>query len=195
MDQLIKSIYRVDLNLQEMRQLTRNNASIVLYDNLTINDNILDVIGKTRLCVLLFPTQSGSPNGHYLGIMSYPEINTVLHWDSYGLGVEQEMRYSTSRHVQSNTLGQLYQKFRNQGGKVIFNTYRYQQMLPNVNTCGRFVVIRLMFSKLTEYQFARMMLNQHNSPDYMVTMMTMIKLYKNDSKEEEIINNILNIKS
>ena len=39
MDQLIKSIYRVDLNLQEMRQLTRNNASIVLYDNLTINDN------------------------------------------------------------------------------------------------------------------------------------------------------------
>ena len=46
MDNLIKQIYRVDLNLQEMQQLTRNNASIVLYDNLTINDNILDVINE-----------------------------------------------------------------------------------------------------------------------------------------------------
>ena len=195
MDTLIKSIYRVDLNLEEMQQLTRNKARIVLYDNLTVNDNILDVIGKTHKCVLLFPTAQGSPDGHYLGIMSYPEINTILHWDSYGLGVEQEMRYSTSRHVQANALGQLYQKFRNQGGKVIFNTYRYQQMQAQVDTCGRQVAIRLMFSNLTENQYARMMLNQHNSCDYMVTMMTMIKLYKNDSKEEEIINKILNIKS
>ena len=99
MDELIKQLYKVDLSLDDVQALTRSKAKIILYDNLTIDDNILTVIGPTNRAILLFPTESGSPNGHYLCLIYYKDIQTLLHFDSYGLDVQQELRYSTSRHV------------------------------------------------------------------------------------------------
>ena len=191
MDELIKKIYKVDLTLNDVQALTRQKAKIIMYDDLTINENILNVIGPTNRAILLFPTEAGSVNGHYLCLIYYKDIKTLLHFDSYGLDVQQELKYSTSRHVQRNTLGYLYNKLRGYGGKVIFNTYKYQQMVNNVNTCGRHVACRLRFHYLNEIQYAKLMLNQSNSPDYLVSIITLLKLDKDNSSEEQIIKSYL----
>ena len=97
--------------------------------------------------------------------------------------------------MQSNTLGYLYNKLRGYGYKVIFNTYKYQQMINGMNTCCRHVACRLRFHYLNEIQYAKLMLNQSNSPDYIVTIITLLKLDKDNSNEEQIIKQYLNIKS
>ncbi len=193
MDELIKQLYKVDLNLDEVRALTRNKANIIMYDDLTIDDNILKVIGPTNRAILLFPTEAGSVNGHYLCLIYYKDIKTLLHFDSYGLDVQEELRYSTSRHVKRNTLGYLYNKLRAYGIKVIFNTYRFQQMQNGMNTCGRHVACRLRFYYLSNIEYAKLLLNQSNSPDYIVTIITLLKLDKDNSSEEQIIKQYLNI--
>ena len=166
-----------------------------MYDDLTIDDNILKVIGPTNRAILLFPTEAGSVNGHYLCLIYYKDIKTLLHFDSYGLDVTEELRYSTSRHVKRNTLGYLYNKLRAYGIKVIFNTYRFQQMQNGMNTCGRHVACRLRFYYLSNIEYAKLLLHQSNSPDYIVTIITLLKLDKNDSNEEQIIKQYLNVKS
>ena len=195
MDELVKSVYKVDLTLNDVQALTRQKAKIIMYDDLTINDNILNVIGPTNRAILLFPTEAGSVNGHYLCLIYYKDIKTLLHFDSYGLDVQQELKYSTSRHVQSDTLGYLYNKLRGYGYKVIFNTYKYQQMVSGMNTCGRHVACRLRFHYLNNNEYAKLMLNQSNSPDYLVSIITLLKLDKDNSNEEQIIKSYLNIKS
>jgi len=195
MDELIKSVYKVDLTLDDVQALTRHKANIIMYDDLTIDDNILNVIGSTNRAILLFPTESGSPNGHYLCLIYYKDIRTLLHFDSYGLDVQEELKYSTSKHVQRNTLAYLYNKLRANNVKVIFNTYKYQQMINGMNTCGRHVACRLRFHYLNEIQYARLLLHQSNTPDYLVTIITLLKLDKDNSSEEQIIKQYLNIKS
>jgi len=193
MDELIKQLYKVDLTLDDVQALTRNKANIIMYDDLTIDDNILKVIGPTNRAILLFPTEAGSVNGHYLCLIYYKDIKTLLHFDSYGLDVTEELRYSTSRHVKRNALGYLYNKLRGYGIKVIFNTYKYQQMVNGMNTCGRHVATRLRFHYLNNNEYARLMLHQSNSPDYLVTIITLLKLDKDNSSEEQIIKSYLNI--
>ena len=193
MDELIKQLYKVDLTLDDVQALTRNKANIIMYDDLTIDDNILKVIGPTNRPILLFPTEAGSVNGHYLCLIYYKDIKTLLHFDSYGLDVTEELRYSTSRHVKRNALGYLYNKLRAYGIKVIFNTYRFQQMQNGMNTCGRHVACRLRFYYLSNIEYAKLLLHQSNSPDYIVTIITLLKLDKNDSNEEQIIKQYLNI--
>ncbi len=176
MDQLIKQLYKVDLTLDDVQALTRNKANIIMYDDLTTDDNILNVIGPTNRAILLFPTEANSVNGHYLCLIYYKDIQTLLHFDSYGLDVQEELRYSTSKHVKRNMLGQLYNKLRASGVKVIFNTYRFQQMINGMNTCGRHVATRLRFFYLNNNEYAKLMLNQSNSPDYLVSIITLLKL-------------------
>ena len=195
MDELIKQLYKVDLTLNDVQALTRGKAKIILYDDLTTDDNILNVIGPTNRAILLFPTEAGSVNGHYLCLIYYKDIQTLLHFDSYGLDVQEELRYSTSRHVKYNTLGQLYNKLRASGVKVIYNTHRFQQMINGMNTCGRHVATRLRFFYLNNNEYARLMLHQSNTPDYIVTIITLLKLDKDNSSEEQIIKQYLNIKS
>ncbi len=40
MDELIKQLYKVDLTLDDVNALTRNKANIIMYDDLTTDDNI-----------------------------------------------------------------------------------------------------------------------------------------------------------
>ena len=97
--------------------------------------------------------------------------------------------------MQRDTLGYLYNKLRGYGYKVLFNTYKYQQMINGMNTCGRHVACRLRFHYLNNNEYAKLMLNQSNSPDYLVSIITLLKLDKDNSSEEQIIKQYLNIKS
>ena len=195
MDNLIKSIYVDDLDLVDVKTLTNNKCPIVLYDNLDINDDILEVIGKNNRCFLLFPTVHGSNNGHWLSLILYENTNTLLHFDPYGLDVQQELTYSTSRHVEANILGKLYAKAQQQHGtKIIFNTVKYQKLTNGINTCGRHASIRLRFHYLTPTQYENLMMKQTMSPDWLVSILTFLELFENQSTEEITVKSYLGIR-
>lgn len=194
MDNLIKSIYVDDLDLVDVKTLTNNKCPIVLYDNLDINDDILEVIGKNNRCFLLFPTVHGSNSGHWLSILYNDKTNTLEHFDPYGLDVNQEMQYSSSRHVQANILGKLYAKAQQKGIKIIFNTVRYQKLTNGVNTCGRHCAIRLRFHYLTPTQYENLMMKQTMSPDWLVSILTFLELFSNNNQEEITVKSYLGVR-
>ena len=183
MDSIIKAVYNYDLTGVNVQYLTRAKSKILLYDTLTTNDDIIERIGPTNQTLLLFPTQEGSPDGHWISIIYRPSIRTIEHTDSYGLSPQAELQYSTSRHVKSNTLGYLYRKAESQGYKVVWNPYRFQVMANGINTCGRFAAIRNRFWYLNIEQMKTLLLGQKESPDFIITMLTFMSL--NEEKEEQ----------
>ena len=194
MDNLIKQVYVNDLNLQDVKLLTREKVPVILYDNLTINDDILNLLSKDGRALLLFPTGLGA-DGHWISILFNSNTRVLEHWDSYALTVIQEITYSRNPKVEQNILGKLYQKAQQQHGiTIVYNTYRMQKMANNVNTCGRHSCVRLRFHYLNMHQYAKLMLGQTMSPDWIVSAITFLKLFQDGEDEQTTVFKYLGIK-
>ena len=187
MDKIIKSVYNLDLTGNDVAYLTRSKSKVVLYDTLTPDDNIIDIIGPTNQVLLLFPTTNNGPDGHWLSLRYIPDKKLISHFDSYGLSVSAEIQYSKNLNVQKNILGYLYNKAQQQGYRYEYNPYRFQVMATGVNVCGRWASIRNRFWYLDVEQFKRLFIGQTNSPDYLITIMTFLSLNENESDEQSLV--------
>lgn len=187
MDKLIESVYSKDLNGVDVQYLTRGQSKVLLYDDITVDDNILDLIGATNQVLLLFPTTRGSPNGHWISITYHPKTNTIYYFDSYGLSIEAERKYSTSRHVQANAMGIIMKKAIRSGVNFTWNPIRLQTMEDGINTCGRWASMRNRMSYLTNDEFVKLFVNQREKPDYLITILTFLTISKLDKDESKII--------
>ena len=194
MDSLINQIYINDLDLLDVKSLTRQKVQVILYDNLTINDDILNLLSKDGRALLLFPTGAGA-DGHWIAILFNSNTRVLEHWDSYALTVTQEMTYSRNPNVEQNILGKLYQKAQQQHGiTIVYNTYRMQKMAKNYNQCGRHSCLRLRFHYLNLHQYAKLMLGQTMSPDWIVSAITFLKLFQDGEDEQTTVFKYLGIK-
>ena len=187
MDNLIKSVYKYDLSGNDVEYLTRGKSKVILYDNIKPSDNIIDLIGPTNQVLLLFPTQQNSPNGHWLSITYNELTKTIRHFDSYALSPSAEIQYSNNKLVKQNLLGRLYAKAQLQGYKFEYNTHKLQIMSPGNNQCGRWSSLRNRFAYLSTDQFAKLFLNQKETPDYLCTILTFLSLNGDSRVEQEII--------
>jgi len=159
MDKVIKSVYANDLSGNDVSYITRGKAKIVLYKDLLNATNILDVIGNTNQCILLFPTEMDDNNGHWVAILYHPKINTIEHSDSYGLDATQEIGYSTNPYVKEKLLNKLYLQAQKDGYKIVYNTFRFQKLKTGINTCGKHSSIRARFRYLDIEQYKKLMMN------------------------------------
>ena len=187
MDKLIEAVYSKDLTGIDVQYLTRGQSKVLLYDDITVDDNILDLIGSTNQVLLLFPTKRGSPNGHWVSITYHPKTNTIYYFDSYGLSIDAERKYSTSRHVQANAMGVIIDKAVKSGVNFTWNPIRLQVMEEGINTCGRYAAMRNRMSYLTNDEFVKLFVNQQEKPDYLITILTFLTISKLDKDESKII--------
>ena len=187
MDKIIKSVYNLDLTGNDVQYLTRGKSKVVLYDTLTPDDNIIDIIGPTNQVLLLFPTTNDGPDGHWLSLRYIPDKKLISLFDSYGLSVSAEIQYSKNLDVQKNILGYLFNKAIQLGYRYEYNPYRFQVMKSGVNVCGRWASIRNRFWYLDVEQFKRLFIGQTSSPDYLITIMTFLSLNENESDEQSLV--------
>jgi len=96
--------------------------------------------------------------GHWVLILRYN--NTYEFMDSYGLKIDQELKFI--HRIQNILLGQgkkyltaLFDKLP-KGSKKVWNNKRLQKVNNNSSTCGRWVIMRILLMKmgynLTEFQ-------------------------------------------
>jgi len=189
MDKIIRGVYNIDMTGTDVKYLTRGKSRVVLYDNLSPDDDIINIIGNTGQVLLLFPTQAGSPDGHWLSIVLRGK--TIEHFDSYGLSPDAELKYSQNAKVKQNILGSLYSKAAQQGYKLVWNTVDLQKMSRGNNQCGRWAAVRNRFSFLTLPQYASLFTNQKLSPDYLITILTFLSISQFENRAEEIINQFI----
>jgi hypothetical protein len=189
MDKVIKEIYTQDLTGQEVEITTNGKCPIHLYKDLLNFSHIREVIGEHNACIVLFPVKS-STNGHWICILYHPDTNTVEHFDPYGFSPDVELKYSSDPETQQNLLMRFYNQAKNEGYNVIFNPYRFQKLKDGINTCGKHSSIRARFRYLSIEQYKKLMLNQSNDPDFLVSILTFITLRDNRQEKDIILKTV-----
>lgn len=186
MDKIIKDIYSNDLTGQDVEIATNGKCPVHLYKDLINFTHIREVIGEHNACIVLFPVKS-STNGHWIAIIYHPNTNTIEHFDSYGFSPNTELQYSSDPLTKQNLLMNFYDKAKNEGYNVVFNPYRFQKLKDGINTCGKHASIRCRFRYLNLDEYKKLMLNQSNDPDYLVSILTFITLRNNRTEKDLVL--------
>ena len=187
MDGIINTVIAQDLTGSQETSLLHGIATIKGYDDLTKVGDILSFLQPSNAVALLFPTGLNPGHGHWIGIWFDSGTRTVHHFDSYGFGPEGELKYSTNPLVKHQLLNQMYSKAQAQGIRVVWNTFPFQKMSDNINTCGRHVICRLRFKYLNEAQYIHLMARQKMTPDQIVTFLTFLALDEGQQYAQKII--------
>ena len=106
--------------------------------------------------------------GHFILLIDFQDH--IEHFDSYGYTMEQELSITKEKH-----LTRIFQSYRQ---PVINNTKKLQTLAEDVNTCGRWVVTRLMLKSLKLDAFLSLINYFKINHDDLVTAMTLLLQFK-----------------
>ena len=134
-------------------------------------DELLDRLGRG---VLFFRTEDNQ-TGHWIGILK--QGDTIEVYDPYGFHPEDfKMKLGAGNGLNPD-MSILEELINRSGYKMITNNQRNQSLSPDVATCGRHSVIRLMFRHLNNKQFNKFLKEINHStginPDELATGLTM----------------------
>jgi hypothetical protein len=117
-------------------------------------------------------------------IMAYEQLKTYSNrgnkmlefYDSYGLAPDEELKLDNQFHLRIHGgkitphLGALIQAG---GWSVKYNHEQLQEQLSDINTCGRYCVMRLIYKDLSIRKFNDLLTkNKYYHPDFWVSAMT-----------------------
>jgi hypothetical protein len=136
-----------------------------------------DAFDDDGRCVLLFLTEDES-TGHWVALIR--NASTIEYFDPYGIAPEGDKKWIPKEKIKELDQDQPYltRLLRASGKKVYYNKYPFQQDLSSVNTCGRWVVSRLLLRKKTLKQFYDMIEESKMNPDDFVSALTFKILHK-----------------
>jgi hypothetical protein len=145
----------------------------LLYDQLSTFRKITDLWkGGFNSAIILLQKEDVRKQqdavGHFILLLDYGTY--VEHFDSYGLTSDEELDITKERHLTNF--------FNNDEKGLIQNTTRLQKYGGNINTCGRWVVARLLMKELNLKQFIKFVKSIGTPNDQMVTLMTMLLAVK-----------------
>ena len=118
--------------------------------------------------ILSFPVASDL-KGHWIEALYRQKAHTIEHFDSYGYTYQREIGHTSNQLARRNLLGHLYNKAMDDGGNVICNPYKRQQMKSGISTCGRWCGVRCRFNYLSINEFASLFMKQKMAPDWLVS--------------------------
>ena len=153
-------------DIKRMLGPASSSTKLIHYNDLQSATNIQQVFGPNKAVIILLSIMNkNAPTvGHWIAILSKGDI--IEHFDSYGFSIDKELSIT---HEQP-WLGQL---LRSSDKKIIQSTRRYQQLREDVNTCGRWCVVRVKNFNKSNREFSNYISQLHEQPDVAVTMLTM----------------------
>ncbi len=164
------------LSFQDLKDLLgpKNCKSIkfLTYDELAGYTSFTKLFKKCDGVVVLLQgeSQGASKVGHFILLLNYPD--SIEHFDSYGLTVDQELKITQEQH--------LTKLFNSSKKQFIQNTKQLQRFKNDIQTCGRWVVARYLMRKLHLQDFFVVIQKAaHHLNDETVTLLTMLLPLKN----------------
>ena len=171
----------------EIKKIVPWDVPIYRYPELDKYEDIDKLLGHNGCCVILFETirNEHSSIGHWTALIRTltddrdPSINF---FDSYGIKPDLQKNKIDSKFMEmidmtNNYLTNLlYNADKYTNDVIEYNEKHFQQLIPNINTCGRHCVLRIILKDLSmnEYQkFIDNLRNQFKKPvDEIVTILT-----------------------
>lgn len=146
------------------------HCRFLLYDDLQKFKTIENLMELGAVIILLqIETKDAPKVGHFVILLDHG--NHYEHFDSYGLNMDEELSFTKERH--------LTQIFKNSNKKILDNNRRLQMFREDINTCGRWCIARFLLKHLELDDFIAIFDHlKPQTPDEMVTVMTMLLKYK-----------------
>jgi hypothetical protein len=156
----INKILNIPINIDEINEritsyITDNDIErffgkeaskyILLYSDLSRYKSINQLLPKKKDFKIIL-IEEKQLQGHWIAILRYDQ--TIEVFNSYGTKPSSELNLLSKHQKEALNenvkwlnllLNKAIPKF-----KVIYNTKRFQKVDPNVNTCGRFVLLRIL---------------------------------------------------
>lgn len=146
------------------------NCRWITYDDLNKFERVDQLMDLGAVVILLQIETPRAPKvGHFIVLLDHG--SHYEHFDSYGLSMDQELRITDEHH--------LTKMFKMTRKPIIDNTKRLQTLREDVNTCGRWVVARLLLRKLELDAFLKLIEYFRVNYDDLVSIMTMLLQFKN----------------
>lgn len=121
-----------------------NSIIFITEDQLKHYHSLDQLISHGPCVILLAPPHAFT--GHFICLL--PFHDHIEHFDSYGYSVLKEIQFTQNPILQ--------QILNTSHKKIIENKKRYQTMREDINTCGRWVVIRLLLQHYTLDEFDKL---------------------------------------
>jgi hypothetical protein len=171
MDRLIKKAEKIDLSGDDILSITNNQTTIHAYSDLDQIDNMEQLFGGKPTVTLLYQTTQNS--GHWVCLIKKSE-SELYFFDPYGLKPDSELQYASynlriHNNVQTPHLTALISK---SNYTIDYNKVRLQKFFKDVNTCGRWVAIRILWREMSDDHFNHLFLNQKEPSDYYASALT-----------------------
>lgn len=170
----IKHLEKISLSNYDVMNLLNKKINLVLYPDIKKFKNIDELLGKYGACVILYLTKENY--GHWCCIFKQ-KPGVIQFFDSYGEMVDSALDYKMDPYFRktggmdlpllTTMLLDAYNKY-----EIRFNNFKFQEDKKDVNTCGRFCVVRLWLRDLDEYEFKDFMFSTSYTPDELVSLLT-----------------------
>lgn len=156
---------------QDMLNITDNKYKIWVYENIDDAKSIDDLMGPNKGCIILYQLDN-EYNGHWISM--WLNGDTIYYFDPYALKIDQILNYSkySKKHNGGKAVPHLSQLIESSPYKIIYNKNKYQRLLQDVNTCGRWAGFRLRHRNMTDIEFNRLFENKHYNGDFWITLLT-----------------------
>ena len=184
----IQQSEQISISNFDILKITNNQTKIVTYENLTsltAQDFINLFQPETNFSIiLLYQLEPGY--GHWISIVYDRVYNIFSHWDPYGLYPDHMLNSMYPSRELSRLYDECIARFSSQ---VEVNTFKFQQVSENINVCGRWAALRVLYWYASNDEFKDYITKTKpnkliNNLDNLVTIMTMLPLdYIQDRNE------------
>ena len=169
-DILIRNGKEKSLTANQVIQIAGGDIRYILYEELQRYDDLDDVLKGDAGIIILY--QISKYSGHWTCILK--KGYEIEFFDPYSFKPDDELVYCQyDRSLNKKLLLNLLQAEQRNGNKVIYNSFKFQKQGKNIETCGRFVGLRLAFRNLTLNNFINLFRDSRTDYDRLATIMTM----------------------
>ena len=166
---------KVDLSDEDIITITRNQTTIMTYEELHKVRHIDELFQSGNVAVtILYQTQTQT-EGHWVALIKKGPTSLYF-FDSYGLKVDDELQYSAFNLRLHNGVAtpHLTTLIHQANYTLTQNTHRYQRWFKDVNSCGRWVAVRVLYHNLSDEQFKQLFNHLDKQGDWYVTALTLL---------------------
>ena len=164
---------KIPLSSEDIERMLDGKTRILSYKQLMKKNNINEVLKPFDSCVILYETKDNF--GHWVCLLKRGD--TVEWFDSYGFKPDDERKFIPEAYKKMHYPEKyLVKLLLDSGYKIRYSEFKLQDGNDeSVATCGRFVVLRILFKGLDEYQFNDLMKSRGGlNSDLKATVATML---------------------
>lgn len=163
---------KIPLSSDDIERMLKGKTRIISYKQLMKKNNINEVLEPFGSCVILYETKDAF--GHWICLLK--RGNIIEQFDSYGYIPDNQRKFIPEAYKKMHYPEKyLVKLLLDSGYKIRYSEFKLQDANDeNVASCGRWVVMRILFKDLDEYQFKNLFTGKSLKPDLLVTYATML---------------------